>query len=423
MKRLAFVLAVALAAPAGSAADVSFKGPFGPTRLVAWVVAADPVTNRILVQTPDGRLRVFVVEADAERRFAALRVGDQVILAFDDRVAGDRVLEIETAVVTGRTSVPSTSVPMASLLPGAVVLGAPALSPFRGRTYGTVAEVGLVEATAAGAPAPGPALAAGGGVALGTVPTGVVNEQGVSALGLGAANGRILTGPGGEAVVAATPGFAPGTTQGNFTPGTVVPGVTTTSPDQFGRPAVTSQGGFAPGTVVPGVTLANPAAAGRPTVQGNFTPGTVAPGVSARLGNAPPAAPSTTAGVRGSSGSPGGLTIANPGALPPVPETPANAANGTAPLAPGGAGGTSATGANVATTPGATSPPGSATATSTDPSAQVAPPGRVSGQGGASNRTSRPSSINTRPAGPQAPPTGSRTGTSGTVTGGSGGSR
>ena len=60
-----------------------------------------------------------------------------------------------------------------------------------------------------------------------------------------------------------------------------------------GRSAITS-GNFTPGTIAPGVSTVNPNAPGSPVFNGPFTPGTIAPGVSQRLGNAPPAAAGAT---------------------------------------------------------------------------------------------------------------------------------
>jgi hypothetical protein len=104
---------------------------------------------------------------------------------------------------------------------------------------------------------------------------GLVSPQ--TAVGLGLSTGAVTMAPlspmGGPAVATATgipaPGRAPITT-GNFTPGTIAPGVTT----------------------------ANPIAPGTPVVNGPFTPGTIAPGVSQQSGNAPPpAAGATTSSI------------------------------------------------------------------------------------------------------------------------------
>src|SRR5207237_635725 len=79
----------------GAGADhQDVHGPFGRTEIGAIVIAADPAASKLLVETYDGDLWIYDVDAGVRRRLSTLRVGDEVILAFDDRVAGERVLAV-----------------------------------------------------------------------------------------------------------------------------------------------------------------------------------------------------------------------------------------------------------------------------------------------------------------------------------------
>jgi hypothetical protein len=119
-------------------------------------------------------------------------------------------------------------------------------------------------------------FAFGGGVivpgfdSFSNLSAGLVSPQ--TALGLGLSTGAVITplSPmGGPAVASAT--------------GVPNPG----------RSAITS-GNFTPGTIAPGVSTVNPNAPGSPVFNGPFTPGTIAPGVSQQTGTAPPAAAGAT---------------------------------------------------------------------------------------------------------------------------------
>src|SRR6266536_2611971 len=112
-----------------------FHGPFGRTEVGAIMVAADPASSKVLVQTYDGDLWIFDVDAPARGRLSTLRVGDEVILAFDDRLAGTRAVPIPP-VPPGRHPLTPGTVSIASLLPVGVVFGAPAVAP-AGTTAGT----------------------------------------------------------------------------------------------------------------------------------------------------------------------------------------------------------------------------------------------------------------------------------------------
>jgi hypothetical protein len=166
------------------------------------------------------------------------------------------------------------------MLPSGVVFGAPAISPSSGTEMGGTMVAGNAGGFVAGSNGTvfvnGAPVFAGPGVIVpgfgnfSALPAGVVAPQ--TAMGLGLVPGTFMTAPlapmGGPSV-ARTGGMLPGRTP--FT-----------------------QGNFTPGTIVPGVTTANPNAPGSPVVQGPFTPGTVAPGVSQQRGNAPPPAMGAT---------------------------------------------------------------------------------------------------------------------------------
>src|SRR3954466_469588 len=73
-----------------------YKGPFGRTEVAAVMVAADPAASKVLVETYDGALWIYDVDAAARGRLSSLRVGDEVVLAFDDRIAGRRAVAVST---------------------------------------------------------------------------------------------------------------------------------------------------------------------------------------------------------------------------------------------------------------------------------------------------------------------------------------
>ena len=99
---LGAIIAVSLLG-AGCAASLQetkmYNGPFGRTEVGAIVIAADTTSSKVLVETYDGDLWIYDVDASARPRLSGLRVGDEVILAFDDRIAGKRAVAIN--VVAG----------------------------------------------------------------------------------------------------------------------------------------------------------------------------------------------------------------------------------------------------------------------------------------------------------------------------------
>jgi hypothetical protein len=295
-----------------------FRGPFGRTQIASTVLAADPASGKILVQTTDGQLRVFRVTPTAVSTLAGYRVGDDVLLTFDDRTSGDAVVALETLRLTA-DNMPLGVLPRFAL-PAQVRVGAPLVS---GTFVAGVAADPTTIVAAEGTLAPGVVPVGGGGVVvpgfvgIGSVQPGALTAEQAATLGLGPA-ARTSLGSG-------------AVTAGNLTPGSVAPGVTTLNPATGGKPSI--QGPFSPGTVAPGVRSTE-GTGNKPFIQGPFTPGTVAPGVSATLGNAAPATSSST-GTSGSAGSSQGLTIRTPGAAPPVPES-ATAATGTTSGAPAG---------------------------------------------------------------------------------------
>jgi hypothetical protein len=339
-----------------------FRGPFGRTQIASTVLAADPASGKILVQTTDGQLRVFQVTPTAVRTLTGYRVGDDVLLTFDDRTSGDAVVELETLRLTA-DNMPLGVLPRFAL-PAQVRVGAPLV----GGTFvaGVAADPTTIVA-AEGTLAPGVVPVGGAGVlvpgfgGIGSLQPGALTPQQVANLGLGPSSGTTLP-----------PGAV---TAGNLTPGSLAPGVTTLNPATGGKPSI--QGPFTPGTVSPGVRTTE-GTGNKPSIQGNFSPGTVAPGVSATTGSA---------------GSSGGLTIRTPGAAPPVPESAA--ATGTAPTtgtAPAGGiaiPGMTGTGAPLGTdgAPRGTTPVGHTAGTSTAPA--QATPGH---QGGASSVGTQPAS-------------------------------
>ena len=301
-----------------------YKGPFGRTEVGGVLVAADPVASKILVATYDGDLWIYDVDSDVGARLSSLRVGDEVILAFDDRIAGQRAVDLGV-VASGTRILAPGELSAVQMLPAGVVFGAPAINP-----SGMVAVAGPGMGTMAAGVAPGTGVVTGsngtfvtGGttVAGGTAftPAGTVFTPGATVFTpngtVMGANGTFVLGPGGVPVFTGPgvimPGFGSFSAlpAGVVTPQTaatlgLVPGGFITTP--MGGPSVATTGGmapgntpitsgnFTPGTIAPGVTTANPNAFGAPVVMGPFTPGTVAPGVSAP----PPAAGATTTGGR-----------------------------------------------------------------------------------------------------------------------------
>jgi hypothetical protein len=255
-----------------------YRGPFGRTEIGGYVVAADPSSSKVLLQTYDGGLWVFDVESRAAGRLGTLMVGDEINIAFDDRVAGPRVVGIEF-IPAGRHPLPGGVVSVAQLLPFGVTLGAPAVTPSArvaaaGSPSGVVVEntgiplvgtgvvggTAIVNGTVVGTGFVGNGVIVPGFGSFATLPAGAVTAQTAASLGLGT----------GTAIVQPAPGVAVATGPG-------------------GSRAPITGGNFSPGTVMPGVTTANPAAPGAPVIQGPFTPGTTAPGASAQRGTAPPA--------------------------------------------------------------------------------------------------------------------------------------
>ena len=240
-----------------------YPGPFGRTEVGGIVVAADPAASKVLIETYDGDLWIYDVDPAVRGRLSSLRVGDEIILAFDDRISGTRAMALN--VIAGGTRLVPPSLRVALMLPRGVTFGAPATSP-----SGTVAVAGgtnVIYGNAGTVFAPGGMIAGGGVIVPGFVsfsqlPAGTVLPQTAVSLGLGPS--AFIPGPTGVTTLA--------TSRGPFLPG---------------REPITA-GNFSPGTVSPGVTTANPSAPGQPVVQGPFTPGTVAPGVSVQQGNAPP---------------------------------------------------------------------------------------------------------------------------------------
>jgi hypothetical protein len=253
-----------------------YNGPFGRTEVGAVVIAADPSASKVLVQAYDGDLWIYEVDSTVRGRLSGLRVGDEVILAFDDRIAGKRAIALDV-VAPGRRPLPPGMLSAAAVLPAGVVFGAPATSP-AGDTMvagsaGVYVGPGSGTVFVNGAPIfAGPGVLVPGFGSFSGLPAGVVASG--TALGLGLMPGTATPlGPMGGPSVARTGGVLPGRTP-------------------------FSQGNFTPGTITPGVTTANPNAPGSPVIQGPFTPGTIAPGVSQQRGTAPPpSAGATTIGT------------------------------------------------------------------------------------------------------------------------------
>jgi hypothetical protein len=143
---LGAIIAVSLLG-AGCAASLQetkmYNGPFGRTEVGAIMIAADPASSKVLVETYDGDLWIYDVDATARGRLSGLRVGDEVILAFDDRIAGKRAIAVNV-VASGRRPLPAGMLTVADILPYGVVFGAPAVSPaYAGGTGGIPVAGGL----------------------------------------------------------------------------------------------------------------------------------------------------------------------------------------------------------------------------------------------------------------------------------------
>jgi hypothetical protein len=254
-----------------------YNGPFGRTEVGGIVIAADPGASKVLVETYDGDLWIYDVDSAIRGRLSTLRVGDEIILAFDDRIGGKRAMALNVVATGTRVVPPGLSV--AAMLPLGVTFGAPATNPsgaiaVAGTSGIVLGSSGTMVVGPTGTPIlAGPGVIVPGFVSFSQLPAGTVTPQTAGLLGIGSS--AFIAGPTGVTSFA--------TTGGTFLPG---------------RQPITA-GNFSPGTVSPGVTTANPSAPGQPVVQGPFTPGTVAPGVSVQQGNAPPppAGLTTTGGV------------------------------------------------------------------------------------------------------------------------------
>ena len=258
-----------------------YNGPFGRMEIGAVVIAADPASSKVLVQTYDGDLWIYDVDSTVGGRLSTLRVGDEVILAFDDRIGGKRAIAMNV-VAPGRRPMPPGILSVAAMLPVGVVFGAPATSP------ATTSGTGM----AAGVPVGG-----GGVFVAGSGGTTSSAARPCSRARRDRPRLRHLLGPArgrGRAADGARPRDRPGDADvdGGWPRWAVRPGTGLGGGDPDAPPF--SQGNFTPGTISPGVTTANPNAPGSPVVQGPFTPGTVAPGVSQQRGNAPPPAAGAT---------------------------------------------------------------------------------------------------------------------------------
>ena len=132
---------------AGCAASLQetkmYNGPFGRTEVGAIMIAADPASSKVMVETYDGDLWIYDVDPGVRGRLSGLRVGDEVILAFDDRIAGKRAIAINV-VAPGLRPLPAGMLTVAGMLPYGVVFGAPATSPASaGGTVGVAVAGGL----------------------------------------------------------------------------------------------------------------------------------------------------------------------------------------------------------------------------------------------------------------------------------------
>ncbi len=361
--------------------ETMYQGPFGRTEVGGIVIAADPGASKILVETYDGDLWIYDVDPAIRGRLSSLRVGDEILLAFDDRIGGKRALALN--VVASGTRVVPVGLSVAAMLPRGVTFGAPATNPggaaFVGGTSGNLAfaSSGTVVMGSSGvAVLSGPGVIVPGFVSFSTLPAGTVMPQTAASLGL----------------VPSTFVGGPSTFIGGPT------GVTTLATSNGatfpGREPITS-GNFSPGTLAPGVTTANPSEPGQPFAQGPFTPGTVAPGVSQQQGNAPPPPAGATTGQTNTGvvmtpnanrpGSDTSATGAGVGAPPGTTGTPgmtvAPGSNGTGTTAPAttGATGTGTSGTTTTGNRGTARPDNTGTTAAPQPNA--APAGGARPQG------------------------------------------
>ena len=221
-----------------------YNGPFGRTEVGAIMIAADPISSKVLVETYDGDLWIYDVDSAGGGRLDMLSVGDEVVLAFDDRLAGKRAIAIDV-VARGVRPLPPGMLTIADLLPSGVVFGAPATAPGRGGVAVAAGSTVYAPGMLVVGPNPNGVIVSGvGGIAA--IPAGVVSPQ--TAIALGLVPGAFIRSAGPTSIVSTMPGGA--FTQGNFTPGSIAPGVTTANPGALGTPTV--QGPFTPGAVTPG---------------------------------------------------------------------------------------------------------------------------------------------------------------------------
>jgi len=343
-----------------------YPGPFGRTEVGGVVIAADPAASKVLIETYDGDLWVYDLDPAIRGRLSTLRVGDEIILAFDDRIGGKRAMALNVVATGTRVVPPSLSV--ATMLPMGVTFGAPATNPSGAVAVGgdfATTGGGFVTGTTGTVFAPS-GTARTGGMVLGANGVPIMASAGVIVPGFGSFSqlpaGTVLPqtavslGLTPSAFIGGTPGVTTVATAGG---GAVLPG----------REPITLSN-FSPGSVSPGVTTANPSAPGQPMVQGPFTPGTVAPGVSQQQGNAPPpaAGATTTGGTTGivmtpNSNRPGSMdttapsspgTTSQPGSTPQT-GTPSQAGRTTQPATAAPPGTTGTPGTTVA--PRNTAPP------------------------------------------------------------------
>jgi hypothetical protein len=317
---LGMIISVSLLA-AGCASlrqETMYQGPFGRTEVGGIVIAADPGASKILVETYDGDLWIYDVDPAIRGRLSSLRVGDEILLAFDDRIGGKRALALN--VVASGTRVVPVGLSVAAMLPRGVTFGALATNPGGAVGVGgtsanlAFASSGTVVMGSNGvAVLSGPGVIVPGFVSFSSLPAGTLLPQ--TAVSLGLTPSTFIGGP--STFIGPTGATTLATTNGAVFPG---------------REPITS-GNFSPGTLAPGVTTANPSEPGQPFAQGPFTPGTVAPGVSQQQGNAPPPPAGATTGQTSTG------VVMTPNANRPGSDT-------------------SATGAGVGAPPGTTGTPG-----------------------------------------------------------------
>src|SRR4051812_47738959 len=113
-KTLGAIIAVSLLGAGCASLQESrmYSGPFGRTEVGAVMIAADPAASKVLVETYDGDLWIYDVDSAAGGRLSSLRVGDEVILAFDDRIAGKRAIDL-SVIAPGRRPLPPGMLSMA----------------------------------------------------------------------------------------------------------------------------------------------------------------------------------------------------------------------------------------------------------------------------------------------------------------------